>query len=191
MPGRCRRCWVMEQWCICKDIPDVDNQTGVLVLRHLLESRKSTNTSRIAQLALRKMELVDVDARTPPDVGAWLADKGKVWILFPGGTTADVEHEKPDAVLLIDGTWKQARKMVRSHAALLALPRLSLPGGDPNVWRLRTTKHRDAQSSLEAIAEALRIVESPEHAERLHALHQRYVAQVLLARGAFPIDEED
>lgn len=176
----------MERWCICADIPKIDNRTEVLVLRHLLESRKSTNTARIAALALRRMEIVDVDARRPPDIAGWLASKGKVWLVFPGGTTADVEHERPDAVLLVDGTWKQARKMVRSHGALLALPRLSLPGGDPAVWRLRTTKLRDAQSSMEAIAEALRIVESSAHAEALHRLHQLHVARVLLARGAIP-----
>lgn len=176
----------MQQWCLCADIPDVDNETGVLVLRHGLEARKTTNTSRYAQMALRKIEILDWDVRTKLDAGAWLADKGLVWLLYPGGSTAKVGVGKPDALLVIDGTWKQARKLLHTHPSLLSLPRLSLPAPDPTAWRLRMTKHRDAQSSLEAIAEGLRLVDGDAPADALQALHTTLVQQVLLARGAIP-----
>lgn len=179
----------MERWCFCASIPRVDNQTDVLVLRHLLETRKSTNTARIARLALAKMDILEWDSRTPPDAESWLKKHGNVWLAYPGETTADLATSKPDGILILDGTWRQVRKLLRSNPWLFSLPRLSLPPPTHAGRRMRVSPVAEGRSTIEAIAAALTLLEGPEKGEPLESLHSVMVEQVLSARG-MPMPEE-
>jgi len=172
----------MEPHCICAEIPKVEARTGVLVLRHALEERKSTNTARIARLALPDVKIVDYDAGRPPDVDALVEAHAPAWLLYPG-REGQVPEGRPSHIVVLDGTWVQARKMLHKHPSLLRLPRLSLATPPAEMRRLRSTPIAGARSTLEAIADALRVVEGDAIADPLHALHALYVERVLTARG--------
>lgn len=173
----------MKPWCFCESIPHIDNATRILVIRHALENHKSTNTARIARLALERMEILDWDSRNPPDALAWVRSHGNVWLAYPGSTTADCAHARPDAVLILDGTWRQVRKLLRTHPWMFLLPRLSLPGPTHEGRRLRVSPLAEGRSTIEAIAAALSVLEGPEKGAPLEALHDVMVEQVLSARG--------
>ena len=57
------------------------------------------------------------------------------------------------------------------------------------MLRLRTTSFEDGRSTLEAIADALGLLEGPEVAAPLHALHARYVEQTFRARGVWDLKQ--
>lgn len=175
----------MEGWCICAKIPQIENRTRVLVLRHIHEAQKSTNTARIAALALSRTEILDWVPLNPPDVDAWVKGHGRVWLVWPGGSTAAAGSAPPDALLVLDGTWRQARKILHTHTSLLHLPRLELPPPAAGTRRLREAPNAEARSTLEAIAGALTLVEAPEIGDQLEALSAVHVEQVLKARGMF------
>ncbi len=161
-------------------------RTDVLVFRHGFESWKSTNTSRIAALALPSLRIVEYDAGTPPEVDALVAGAAPAWLLYPGSGSSEgpeVPEGTPRTLIVLDGTWTQTRKMAHRHPALLRLPRLSLPPGTAPVRRLREAPSADARSTLEAIADALQVLEGPQVSEPLHALHATMVERVLAARG--------
>ncbi|MGA9523852.1 MAG: tRNA-uridine aminocarboxypropyltransferase [Myxococcaceae bacterium] len=173
-----------EQWCLCPDVPRVEAHTEVLVLRHGFESHKSTNTTRIAALALPSLRVVEYDPGAPPDVEALVADAAPAWLLYPGsGAEPVIPEGQPRTLVVLDGTWTQTRKMAHKHPALLRLPRLSLPPGTLPVRRLREAPSADARSTLEAIADALGVIEGPGVSAPLHALHATMVERVLAARG--------
>ncbi len=186
LKGRCKTCRVMEDWCLCALVPRVENRTRVIVLRHFHEEPKTTNTARIAGLALQRFELRDWFPRNPLDVDALLDGKGLSWVLYPGGTSGDPSREKPDTLVVLDGTWKQSRKMLHHHAPLLRLPRWGVPGPAPAVLRLRASQNPHARSTLEAIADALNVLDGPEVGEPLRALHDTMVERILKARGMYP-----
>jgi DTW domain-containing protein YfiP len=73
----------------------------------------------------------------------------------------------PHGVQLIvpDGTWGQARRLVRRRLLSLALPRLSLDPGWPSIYRLR--RKPQGLCTFEAIAVALARLDGPELAAEL------------------------
>src|SRR5690606_15552116 len=66
-----------------------------------------------------------------------LAQAGPACLLFPAaenGVLVETEpapRDTPSMLLVPDGTWRQARQLIRANPVLHALPRLSLPAGRP------------------------------------------------------------
>ncbi|MDQ3264511.1 MAG: DTW domain-containing protein [Myxococcota bacterium] len=167
-------------------MPSLANRTRVLVLRHHHEEPRPSNTARIAALALQNIQLVEWVPRTPPDVEALLANLRPAWVLYPGEGNVDPSREKPATLVVLDATWKQARKMLHHHPQLLRLPRWGLPATGALRPRLRQSEDPRARSTLEAIADALTLLEGPEIGDPLHRLHDTLVQRVRRARGLPP-----
>ncbi len=185
LPGRCPRCWVKVAHCVCAEVPRVETRTRVVVVRHEREAWKSTGTARVAGLALPHAAFVafgddprEADAALPPLVeGAYL--------LFPAEPPAPWPRGPVPALVLLDGTWRQTRRMLRKLPSLQRLPRLSLPAQAAEVPRLREPTVEGGRSTLEALAEALGRLEGDAVAAPLHALHALYVERVFRARGVW------
>jgi DTW domain-containing protein YfiP len=152
----------------------------VLVLRHALEAKKTTNTARIAALALPKARIVEYGAPGRAFSVESLAAPG-TWLLFPG--PPDRPAGRPDRLVVVDGSWTQARRMLQRIPALRRLPRWSLAAPDRPRRRLRVAPAPDALSTLEAIAGALRELEGDDVGDALERLYDLMVEQILLARG--------
>ncbi|MFO0600223.1 MAG: tRNA-uridine aminocarboxypropyltransferase [Myxococcaceae bacterium] len=184
-PGRCPRCLIVQQWCVCAEVPTVETKTRVVVVRHQREGWKSTNTARIAALALPRLELLDYGDDFEPALSALPGVVSGAHLLFPSDEAAPVQLADVKTLIVIDGTWRQTRKMLNRLPMLGPLPRVSLPAQTQKVLRLRESTFEEGRSTLEAIAEALALIEGPNVAAPLHALHAKYVEQVFRARGVW------
>lgn len=182
-PGRCKRCLIIERWCLCAEVPTVSPRTEVVVVRHERESWKSTGTARIAALAMPQLHVLEY--REDAEPARTLLETAAVGahLLFPTDTSAPFTEVKK--LVLLDGTWRQTRKMYTRLPSLHGLPRLTLPEKDTRVLRLRDSKFEAGRSTLEALAEALALVEGEAVAAPLFALHALYVERVFRARGVW------
>lgn len=191
-PGRCPRCWVKLEHCICAAMPTVAPRTALIGVRHLRESYKSTGTLRIAALAVPSLSLLEFsDDPEPTEKALVKHDLSGAWLLFPGDETAPARVPAPGEVktlVLLDGTWRQTRKMVKKLPSLLALPRLALPEKAAPPVRLRESPSEDSRSTLEALADALELLEGA--GAELTALHARYVEAVFRARGVWDLKRD-
>lgn len=183
--GRCPRCWIVRRHCLCAHVPRLETRSNVVVVRHKQEAWKSTNTVRIAGLALPRLTLVEfgVDLAATAAALAPLVDGDGVYLVYPSDTAATWPAEAPRRLVFLDGTWRQTRRMLKKLPVLAALPRLALPDKDAGVIRLRRPTFAGGRSTLEAIADALALLDHDEAAAALDALHARYVEHVLRARG--------
>jgi DTW domain-containing protein len=180
-PTRCERCRFPPELCLCPVVPRLDAPCRFLVLRHASERERLTNTARWAALALPGTEILDHGLPAPPlDLSA-LAEPGTV-VLFPSPVAPPPLAAPPRLVVVPDGTWSQARRMMQRVPELRTLPRLPLPG-PPAGLRLRRPHRDDGMSTLEAIAGALRVLGAPDAADRLLALHAAGVERVLRLKG--------
>jgi DTW domain-containing protein YfiP len=169
---------------VCAEIGEArSSRPQVLIVRHHWEAWKSTGTARLAALALSNARILDMAAENPEPVRAELARLEGAWLLYPGREAEARLTEPPQTLVVLDGTWRQTRKMLRRLPELSRLPRLALESA-PLRPRLRATPGESARSTLEAIADALGLLDSPALAEHLLTLHQRFVHQTLRARGA-------
>jgi len=157
----------------------------VLVVRHTWEAFKSTGTARLAALALGNLRIVDMAAENPEPTRAQLRKLEDAWLLYPGPSSGPLGAERPQTLIVLDGTWRQTRKMQRRLPELSRFPRFSLPELPQAVSRerLREAPRPGARSTLEAIADALALLDSPECGARLLELHRYFVEQTRRSRG--------
>ncbi|NMO17916.1 DTW domain-containing protein [Pyxidicoccus fallax] len=193
LAGRCPRCFLPTPLCLCTDVPCIPTRTELLVIRHHKETLKSTNTARMAALALPRCTIVSYGSPGKPFDPSVL-DAPDTWLLFPDAQQTPAPDALPPARLIVlDGSWGQARRMVQRLPALRRLPGLKLPPPAPDTRRLRRPPHPDGMSTLEAIAGALAHLEGEAVAQPLYELHERMIDRVMMSRGklAMPGCDED
>ena len=186
LPGRCPRCWLREGFCICAEVPKLQLRTEVVLVRHEREAWKSTGTARVALQALERSRLLEYgeDGATTDEALRPLADGAA--LLFPETGVAPAPlPEPPRRLIVLDGTWRQTRRMLKKLPSLAAVPRLVLPEKTTAPLRLRESDDPLGRSTLEAIADALDVLEGPAASAPLHALHALFVERVFKARGVW------
>jgi DTW domain-containing protein YfiP len=183
-PGRCGRCLLLSDYCLCSAIgPSRPCSPEILIVRHHWEAWKSTGTARVAALALQNVRVLDMAAENPEPVRAELRQLDDAWLLYPGLESPERLATPPQTLVVLDGTWRQTRKMLRRLPELSLLPRYSLRSDAPERARLREPPRPGARSTLESIADALAELDSPELGAHLLDLHARFVRQTLEGRG--------
>jgi DTW domain-containing protein len=167
-PGRCPRCAFPTPFCLCPELAPIPTRVAITIVRHASEIPRLTNSARWAALALSGAELLDhaLPGR-PLDEGA-LREPGSV-LLFPDGGPSMPLETPPRRVIVPDGTWSQARRMVQRLPALRGLPRLALPLPSA-AFRLRRAP-AGGMSTAEAIAAVLRLLGDAAAADALLRVH--------------------
>jgi tRNA-uridine aminocarboxypropyltransferase len=196
-PGRCPRCLLLSDFCLCPLIGAAQaSQPQILIVRHQWEAFKSTGTARLASLALSNLRIVDMAAENPTPVREALRELQDAWLLYPTGSATTLEPAAaPKTLVVLDGTWRQTRKMLRRLPELSRLPHYSL-ASDAALQprdRLREPPRPGARSTLESIADALGQLDSAECGQRLLELHRVFVERTRYARGqrSAPTEEDD
>jgi DTW domain-containing protein len=86
-------------------------------------------------------------------------------LLFPADDAQPLQaytlNDEPMLLVVPDGTWRKARKMLHLNPLLAALPRVTLAQGAVSRYRLRKAPGPGALSTVEAIVQALQILEAP------------------------------
>ncbi len=136
----------------------------MVILQHPRERHVPVNTVRIASLCLPEAEThVGVDWTSSAVLDRVLADSSRpAALLYPGPEAVDVEEHPPPGpitLVVVDGTWWQARKVVRSNPALAALPRYAFRPRVPSQYRIRAEPHDDYVSTIEALVHVLGVLE--------------------------------
>lgn len=162
--AQCPRCMRPQTHCLCPLIPHLDSRTRVLVLQHPSEVSHALNTARLAALGLSSAELI---------VGEVFEDLPKLLnrpgyqarLLFPAEDAQPLQayapNDQPMLLVVPDGTWRKARKMLHLNPLLAALPRVTLTEGGVSRYRLRKAPGPGALSTIEAIVQALETLEAP------------------------------
>ena len=163
---RCPGCRLMLGECLCALIPRIETRTRVVLVLHESEDRKPSNTGRLALRCLPNSGVVirgGFEAATEAPV--W-SEHGDPVLLFPHPDARPLEswRESPRPITLVvpDGTWRQAQRVRRRIAGLAMVPCASLAREAPSAYHLRHTPHPRRLATMEAIAEALGVLEGPD-----------------------------
>jgi DTW domain-containing protein YfiP len=155
----CDRCLRPLAVCVCARITVLPTRTRILLLQHARERRVGIGTARMAHLALPSSTLrVGLDFSADPAVRAALADPAPPYVLFPGPGAQPIDQlprDRPITLVVLDGTWWQARKLLRLNPALAALPRVAFRPRQPSGYLIRRQPADFCLSTIEALAEVL------------------------------------
>jgi DTW domain-containing protein len=185
---QCARCTRPQSHCLCALIPQLDSRTRILLLQHPGEASHALNTARLAALGLINVELLVGEVFA--DLPALLARSGyQACLLFPGEGAQPLAdyavqvNAQPLLLVVPDGTWRKARKLLHRNPQLAALPRIALPAGLHSRYRLRKAPMPGALSTLEAIVCALNLLEAPRNFDALLAPFEALIDRQIAAMG--------
>lgn len=155
---RCTQCLRPLTHCLCAHVQKLCHRTAVLVLQHPDEQKHPLNTARLAVMGLKQAECWI--GETFDLLPQRLAQARSPALLFPGpqacAPPAWAAHHPdrplPDLLIVPDGTWRQAGRLVRLNPSLAEVPRVVLTDVPPSRYRLRQARRDDAVSTIEAIA---------------------------------------
>ena len=148
---RCEQCLIAKHYCICEGAEYASCDAAVCLLMYHNESFKPSNTGRLIAEIVPDNYAFRWD-RTSPDP-ALLAllnnDKYQPFVIFPA---EDVETDrvvtqvetlagKQPLFIFLDGTWREAKKMIRKSPYLDNLPVLSITAQKLSDYRLRVAPH--------------------------------------------------
>lgn len=153
-------------------------RTRVVLVQHVLEATERSNTGRHAAAALSHLELRVFGAKGVP---LQVDDLAGAWLLWPGERAPPALTPPPSTLVVLDGSWSQARKMWQRVAALRGLQRWSLPA--PLGRRSLREAPPGGMSTLETLAEALEALEGRVVGDHLRAVHEALVEKQLADRG--------
>ena len=192
MPRRplCPQCQLPLATCLCRWVAPTANQWDVLVLQHPDEAKQAKGSVRLLGLSLQRLQCVVAARMDDIVLDALLGPPGHSLLLFPaeaatpgapaGPGNAVVPPSLPGQLVLLDGTWRQARQMLRAHPRLQSLPRLALADPPPARYAIRRAQRPQHQrSTLEAACLALgRLEGRPDHYAPLLAAFSGWVGEV-------------
>ena len=158
----CLRCRRPKRACWCPHLRPVESATRACILQHLGERRTAIGTARMAHLSLPNSELhLGVCFEDHQRVRELAATAGTA-LLFPCEGAIDpaaLAACPPTTVIVVDGTWSQARKVVKRNPFLQALPRLAFRPERPSNYRIRAEPTVECVSTIEALVHLLGALE--------------------------------
>ncbi len=157
----CYRCFRAASVCICDRVPRLSNRTGVIVLQHHREVLHPIGTARIARLGMQNVSIHV--ARRQQQLAIDVAPPENCSVLYPAADAVDVAEltpeKRPSHLIVLDGTWSQARRMYRANPWLHELPHLAIDPAAPSRYRVRKQPRAGCLSTIEALVCALRVIE--------------------------------
>ena len=177
----CFNCFLRREICVCPILPSVPTQTEFLILRHIWEAHRPSNTGRLVTLAMPNSRIIDCGGGDRTGFSFLNSEELRApdtWLLWPDGhdgQRGDKDFRVPRRIVVLDATWHQARRLFRRTPLLQRMPRLALPAPAPDRKRLRNQRRADGMSTLEAVAAAVAVLEGHNAAAPLERLYDEVV----------------
>ncbi len=135
----------------------------MLLLQHPRERRMPVGTARMAHLSLPGSILRSaLDFSNDDLVQRAIRGPGPAYVLFPGPQSLPVQslpQQGPLTLVVLDGTWSQARKLLTLNPWLQTLPRVGFTPRTASAYQIRQQPAPGCVSTIEALAEILSYVE--------------------------------
>jgi DTW domain-containing protein len=174
----------------------VATRTPLLLIVHVRDLGRTSNTVRLLALAIREATVLCHGASaTPTDPAAHVPTRGTPIVLFPGHEarplTPELVASLPSLAALVvpDGNWRQASRMVKRLPLLAGAVKVALPDRSFTGMAVRRNQEEHHMATYEAVAQALGILEGEAVAGPLFDFYRRATDRRLLVRGKLRLGE--
>jgi DTW domain-containing protein YfiP len=208
----CPHCHKPMPLCICDSITPINNKIELLILMHPQEQDRALGTARVTAQHFKKAT-VKIGLSWPSlakALGRPVADPARWAILYLGSAkVADYDTDRDilaidrkgdaeenqrallkdiEGVVLLDGTWSQAKALWWRNAWMLKCQRVILGPEKPSLYgKLRREPRKDGLSTIEAAGMLMASLErKPEIETTLQASFERMLAAYREAQATVP-----
>lgn len=192
--SRCDECRLPLPSCICSFQKTVVAGVEFVVLMHRNETYKPTNTGRLIASTIANTRTIQWQSRL--EAGEELQDllsdsRYQPIIVFP---PSDDYFERMISVpqppelagkplfILLDGTWRQARRMFRHSVYLQNLPVISLDKARTSAYALRKAIHEGQLCTAEVASALLLQIGEVQAGEALDLYFKRFNSHYIASR---------
>jgi len=202
-PADCPHCGKPLPLCICDSVTPIENRISLLILQHPQEQDRALGTARLTARHFRNA-VVKIGLSWPSlskALGRPVHDPSRWAVLYLGSSKAadldtdaevvaigrkgEVEQGQRailnsiEGVVLLDGTWSQAKALWWRNAWMLKCQRVILgPKAPSRYGQLRKEPRRDGLSTIEAAGMLLSAIEKrPDIETALNASFERMLAR--------------
>ena len=183
----CPRCGKPTALCVCEGIEPIDNRVALLILQHPQEQDRELGTARLTLLHLKRATMkIGLSWQSLAKALGREVNPKRWAVLYLGAASAatlpkdrevtlidskgaplpeqDRALAEIDGIIVLDGSWSQAKTLWWRNAWVLKCKRLALNPRQPSRYgKLRREPRREGLSTLEAAALALaRLGHQPE-----------------------------
>ena len=208
----CPDCGKPLPLCICDSITPISNKIALLILQHPQEQDRTLGTARLTALHF-KSAVLKIGLSWPSlskALGRPVDDPSRWAVLYLGSAkVSDLETENEivaitrkgeiephqrailsdiTGIILLDGTWSQAKALWWRNAWMLKCQRVILGPKRPSRYgKLRKEPRADGLATIEAAAMLLSGLEKrPEIAEVLNGSFERLLARYVEVQATMP-----
>lgn len=208
---QCAECERPVTTCWCQALPDPlislsPKIARVIIFQHPKESRRPHQTAKMAAMGLanRKCQIHTRTKIKPDDpVLAEASASSSVYVMFPNPKSTDVKElamaqlKQPVTIILLDGTWDEAKKLLERSPVLHQFPSLHLDllsnaGGcwEKSAFVIKTQPNPQCMSTVETVAHTLAVLEGDQSivTRMIHPLNT--LCQIQLNHGAVTHDDK-
>ena len=193
---RCPGCQLPKQLCICSLLPSLKTKATFWVLMHPFEFEKPTNTGKIIQDCVPQTKIIFWE-RTTPDLELLNMFQGQqnIFLVFPEEYKTDNNSVIPATQLgvenphfiLLDGTWKQARKIFRKSPYLHHLPIISFKTDQKSIYLLRRPSQVHHLCTIEVAIALLDSNREQESSRQMNNYFKKFVNHHMHHRTGEPV----
>ncbi|WP_027857973.1 tRNA-uridine aminocarboxypropyltransferase [Marinobacterium jannaschii] len=196
---RCEACLLPQRGCICDYRVSVEARARFWLLTHRYETLKPTNTGRLITDTIEGSDLFRW-SRTEPDTRFLQAlDDPAIdpYIVFPEGEDyqhrmVEFEHKpgRQPVFIILDGTWRQARRMFRHGRYLDRLPVIQPSTTRTSRYMLRKAQHDHHLCTAEVAVAMLEQIGDQASADVLEAYFDIFNQHYRASRLSRPIESD-
>lgn len=181
----CNSCGLPTNTCICDQVPKVKTLAQIWILSTQKEFSRPSNTARLLKLMNPESTDITLWERThEPEVLLEKIRSGlfEPYLVFPADNEETRSRcvtypisDKVPAFIIIDGTWQEARKIVRKSEYLKNLPLISIAPASDSIYDLRRGVKPGNLCTLEAAMEVIRMSGGLETTEVMYGIYQLFL----------------
>jgi len=153
----CYTCYRPRAHCVCGFLQPFEAHTNLLLLQHPNEWRKYYSTAKLVKDSIINAELWRGVTFSPENLQLAI-DSHETFLLYPGSDAIDCEEvalTPRSRIMVIDGTWDEAQKIVYRNPMLHAVRRISFRKPLTSTYRIRRPPKGGYLSTVESIAHLL------------------------------------
>lgn len=155
----CPKCDYIIQNCVCEHITPVDHQITLHVLQHPSEVKNAKNTVKLLALisSNTQVHIGEAEADFKQIKSLYESQPNQFALLFPSddASTISPQEQHIKHLILIDGTWKKAKKILHLNTWLTHIPHFTFAEDISSEYQIRTSSVKGSLSTIEAAAYSL------------------------------------
>ncbi|CAB0001740.1 unnamed protein product [Nesidiocoris tenuis] len=203
MRSICTTCRRPQTVCWCTYVPSkLEPSCRVVILQHPAEEKRCLRTAPMLQIALTERKcLIYKGKKFPQQRHAGLTDiltDDNSLLLYPSKDSVDLDVllkvdqvSRPYNLILIDGTWPQAKGIYNNTPALHKMKQVKLVRSTKSEYVIRTQPTDGCLSTLESAAEALAILEDDDTYRDLLKRPLKALCEFQIHHGAVVHDSKE